>query len=211
MAPSLDAELCVELGVLFDDNEAWLAGVLTHGEETSVGSDLELAVLGDRNVACVRVGSLWIIATGSDPIADEAWRSYLQHMAASVAKHGPLHGILTWAPKHGPSTTQRKMLTGEFADAVQLSARRRMAVVSDSTVVRGTLIAINWVAGKKLLSFALQEVDLAFDWLAEDAEFDRAVAERALPQAAAALEPPHEKAGARRREVSSRAARRTRH
>jgi hypothetical protein len=173
-----------------------MAHVVTHGETKPVGSDLELAVMGDRNVVCARAGSLWIIATGSDPIADEAWRQYLEHMAASVAKHGPLHGILTWAPKHGPSTKQRKMLTGEFADAVQLSARRRMAVVSDSTVVRGTLIAINWVAGKKLLAFGLQEVDLAFDWLAEDAEFDRAEAEQALRQAAAALEPPARKSGA---------------
>jgi|HubBroStandDraft_4_1064222.scaffolds.fasta_scaffold633185_1 hypothetical protein len=171
-------------------------GVLTDGEKTPVGSDLELAVMGDRNVACVRVGNLWIMATGSHPIADEAWRPYLEHMAASVAKHGPLHGILTWAPKHGPSTKQRKMLTGEFADAIQLSARRRMAVVSDSTIVRGTLTAINWVARKKLLAFAPGEVDLAFDWLAEDAEFDRAAAEQALAQASAALEPPTRRSGA---------------
>jgi hypothetical protein len=171
-------------------------GVLTNGETSPVGSDLEVAVLGDRNVACARVGSLWIIATGSDPIADEAWRQYLEHMAASVAKYGPLHGILTWAPKHGPSTKQRKMLTGEYADAVQLSARRRTAVISDSTVVRGTLTAINWVARKKLLAFGLQEVDLAFDWLAEDAEFERAAAEQAFAQAAAALEPRSRKSGA---------------
>jgi hypothetical protein len=159
---------------------------------------MELVLTRDGNVASTRVGNLWLMATGSRPIQDETWRQYLEHSAASVVARGPFHGVLTWAPKHGPSTSQRRMLTGEFAEAIRLDAQRRVAVVSESAFARGTMTAINWLAKKNLAAFAPREIDLAFDWLEEDIEFDRVEAQDGLQQIIRAVDVPERKSGSSR-------------
>jgi hypothetical protein len=142
----------------------------------------------DRNMACARVGNLWLVAAGSHPIGDDTWRQYLEYGAATVTSRGPFHGILFWSLKQGPSTRQRRMLTDEFAQAVRLDLQRRVALISDSGLVRGTITAINWLARKKVTAFAPREVARALDWLAEDIAFDRAEAQNALDQTIDAVE-----------------------
>jgi len=105
-----------------------------------------------------------------------------------VTSSGPFHGILFWSLRQGPSTRQRKMLTDEFAQAVRLDEQRRVALISDSALVRGTITAINWLARKKMAAFAPRELALALDWLAEDVDFDRAQAESALDQTIGAVQ-----------------------
>lgn len=134
----------------------------------------------DGGLASVRIGRLWLAASGARAIADDAWREYLECSAASVKIDGPFHGVLFWAPTHGPSAAQRKMLTHEFAESIRLDEQRRVALISDSALVRGTLTAINWFARKNTVAFAPGEVRRAFDWLAEEIAFDRALAQRAL-------------------------------
>jgi hypothetical protein len=147
-----------------------------------------MEVTDDRNMACARVGNLWVVAAGSLPIEDDAWRQHLRYSAGTVAARGPFHGILFWSLKKGPSTRQRKMLTDEFAQAVRLDLQRRLALISDSALVRGTITAINWLARKKTAAFAPGEVARALDWLAEDVAFDRARAESALEQTIGAVQ-----------------------
>jgi hypothetical protein len=82
------------------------------------------------------------------------------------------------------------MLTHEFADAIGLAAQRRVAVLTDSAMVRGTVTAINWFARQKLVALSPKEVERALDWLAEDVAFDPAEARRALDQAIEAVRDP---------------------
>jgi hypothetical protein len=37
-----------------------------------------MEVTDDRNIACTRVGNLWVVAAGSHPIEDDAWRQHLR-------------------------------------------------------------------------------------------------------------------------------------
>jgi hypothetical protein len=134
----------------------------------------------DGNIASARVGKLWLAASGRRPITDDAWREYLGHSVVSVRSDGPFHGVLFWAPKYGPSASQRKALTGEFAQAVRLDAQRRVVLISGSALVRGTMTAINWITRSTLAAFAPTEGPRALEWLAKDVEFDRAQAQRAL-------------------------------
>jgi hypothetical protein len=147
-----------------------------------------MEVTSDRNMACARVGKLWLVATGSHPIEDDTWRQYLGYSAETVTNRGPFHGVLFWSLKQGPSTRQRTMLTNEFAQAVRLDLQRRVALISNSALVRGTITAINWLARKKVAAFAPREIGRALDWLAEDVAFDRAEAQTALDQTIDAVE-----------------------
>jgi hypothetical protein len=148
-----------------------------------------MEVTRDGCVASERVGSLWLAATGGRRIEDDAWREYLGHATASVTRDGPFHGVLFWAPKHGPSTGQRKMLTHEFAKGVRLDAQRRVALVSDSALVRGTMTAIQWFTRSNVSPFAPREAERALAWLSADIAFDRAQATRALEELIDAVHP----------------------
>jgi hypothetical protein len=147
-----------------------------------------MELTSDGNMACARVGNLWLVAVGSRPIGDDTWRQYLGYSAGTVTNRGPFHGVFFWSLKQGPSARQRTMLTNEFAQAVRLDAQRRVALISDSALVRGTITAINWLARKKVVAFAPREVARALDWLAEEVAFDRAEAQSALDQTIGAVE-----------------------
>src|SRR5882762_647183 len=129
-------------------------------------------IVSDGNIASARVGSLWIAGTGDRPIEDAIWREYLEHAAASVRDVGPFTGVLLWAPTFGPSTHQRRMLTDEYGKAVRVDAQRRVALISESAFVRGTITAINWLLRKNVLAFAPPNVGKALQWLAEEVAFD---------------------------------------
>src|SRR5258708_3520252 len=139
-----------------------------------------MVVTSDGNMASARVGKLWLASSGRRPITDATWREYLGHAADSVTRLGPYHGVLFWAPKSGPSASQRRMLTDDYAQAVRLDAQRRIVLISDSAIVRGTITAIDWFTRKNFLAFAPKNVQQAIGWLAEDIEFDRKEAELAL-------------------------------
>jgi hypothetical protein len=139
-----------------------------------------MLVTRDGNMASSRIGKLWLAASGDRPITDLTWREYLDQAAASVKSAGPFSGLLFWAPKHGPSGSQRRMLTREYAESVRLDAQRHVALVSDSALVRGTITAINWITRSNMLAFAPQGSREALDWLAKGVPFDRKQAERAL-------------------------------
>jgi len=139
-----------------------------------------MEITRDGNLASERIGKLWLAASGRRAIADETWREYLDHAANSVTRDGPYHGVLFYAPKHGPSASHRKMLTHEYARAVRLDLQRRVALISDSAIVRGAITAINWFTRTNLVAFPPREARHALDWLAEDIAFDRSQAEHAL-------------------------------
>jgi hypothetical protein len=146
-----------------------------------------MVVTSDGNMASARIGKLWVACSGRRPITDATWREYLRHAAESVKNHGPYHGVLFWAPKSGPSAAQRRMLTDEYAKAVRLDAQRRIVLISDSAIVRGTITAIDWFTRKNFLAFAPKNVHQAIAWLAEDIQFDRKEAELALEKVICAV------------------------
>ena len=150
-----------------------------------VGRDMNITL--DGNMASARVGSLWLAATGNRPIEDATWREYLEQAAASVRQVGPFTGILLWAPTFGPSTHQRRMLTDEFGEAVRVDAQRRVALISESAFVRGTMTAINWLLQKNILAFAPPNIERALEWLAEEIAFDPVEARATLDGIVAAV------------------------
>jgi hypothetical protein len=139
-------------------------------------------VTRDGNLASARVDKLWLAASGARAISDESWRDYLGHASTSVKSDGPYFGVLFWAPQNGPSAAQRKLLTEEFAQAIRIDLQRRVALISDSPLVRGAITAITWFTRSNVGAFAPKDAKKALDWLGEDIPFDRIAAQRALDE-----------------------------
>ncbi len=132
-------------------------------------------------VAATRVGDLWIYVGPDRPLDDATWREYLELCAEEVRTNGPYPGIMVWAPRHGPSAHQRRIMTVEYADRLRLDQQKRFALITESVLVRGIMTALSWVAaGTKMNAFAPAEVGRAFDWLGEEIRFDRERADDAL-------------------------------
>lgn len=142
-------------------------------------------------VSAARVGDLWIYVGPDRPLDDATWREYLDLCAQEVKRNGPYPGILVWAPRHGPTAHQRRIMTEQYGAALRLDRQRRFALITESALVRGIMTALSWVAsGTKMNAFAPSDVDAAFAWLAEEIRFDEGEAKDALQSLRAAVERP---------------------
>lgn len=135
----------------------------------------------EGEVVAARVGDLWISVQPDRPIDDAAWRAHLDFSVEEVARNGPYPGLLVWAPKHGPSAHQRRIMTDEYRKPLRLDQQRACAVITESAIVRGILTAFSWLgSGTAMNAFAPPDAAKAFDWLALHVSFDRKQAEDAL-------------------------------
>lgn len=134
-----------------------------------------------EEVSARRVGDLWISVHPDHVIDDATWREHLEASVEEVSRNGPYPGILVWAPKHGPSASQRRMMTEEYAKRLCLDQQRCCAVITESQLVRGIMTALSWFGSDTAMkAFAPADIAKAFDWLALHISFDRMDAEDAL-------------------------------
>jgi hypothetical protein len=133
----------------------------------------QLRIIGGGVMAGARVDELAITVQGDLPADDKTWRENLEAQAELARKHGLQTGILVWTLKHGPSARQRQLLAGEFNWSI--AQQRRLAIITESVVLRGTATAVGWFSGggMKTRGFIPRELDEAFDWLGEECRFDR--------------------------------------
>ncbi len=122
----------------------------------------------NRSICAERVEQTLLSVTGPNPILDDAFESYLEQVAQSVTEHGPFHCFLSYSLTQGPSAKQRRMVQ-EREHRLQLKNMNRVALISQSTLVRGAITAAAWlIPGKReLRAFPAAEVDHALAWLAE--------------------------------------------
>lgn len=106
-------------------------------------------------------------------ISDAEWRAFLsgsvrlsQHLGhhATVSITGFVHAF--------PSPLQRR-ITIDFLQKSKVPVVERMALVSDSSFVRGAIIALNLIIPKaKVRSFNSRDVVTCLNWLREIGQFD---------------------------------------
>jgi hypothetical protein len=121
-----------------------------------------------------RVDQILLCVSGSKAITDTAMGMYIDFIVRSVKERGPFDGAFLFMPIHGPSTAQRRMLTERSAET-QLDRASRIALLSDSAIVRGGITAIYWLTRGKneLKAFRPVVYRDAFEWLAAKARFDQ--------------------------------------
>ena len=132
-------------------------------------------------IAVANLGDLAVQVCGRD-WDDELWREYCEMIVGYVRRFGVPRVLFNFAPYHGPNASQRQILVEEYAERIGLNRIRRNALISDSRVVRGVMIALSWLSPEERAAvtkpFALRDHEKAFAWLAEDTPFDRREADR---------------------------------
>jgi hypothetical protein len=112
------------------------------------------------------------ITVVADDIDDDEWEAMLQWVT-STCPNRP--GNLAYQVRGSISTKQRQ----RAHDVGKGYPLERVALLTDSALVRGTLTATSWLRMQtKYRAFRTGELDPALDWLREVIAFDRADAAR---------------------------------
>lgn len=132
-------------------------------------------VTTDRNQSVVRCGDVYLAATGLRPMSDESVEEFIAYTTEVDARLGAAKAGLQYSPEQSPNAHQRK----RFATAQEVAVPYlRMALLTDSAIVRGSVTAIAWLIRSQtdLRAFKTTQWPKALLWqrdavhLPEDAE-----------------------------------------
>ena len=106
-------------------------------------------------------------------ITDVDWREFLESSVRLSQQLGHYANVTITCFMHAyPNPLQRRM-TVDFLQKTKVTPVDRMGLVSDSSFVRGAIVALNWIIPKaKVRSFASRDVPGCLQWLREVGEFD---------------------------------------
>ena len=117
-------------------------------------------------------------------LSDAGWREYLDHAMQIVTQfgHAPSVSLCVYQHAH-PNAKQRRAAASLFAEQ-SMPSMKRVAVFTDSIVIKGAMTAFNWIMpSTDLRAFRAAEEESALAWVREVAEFDVGVAGRAWREA----------------------------
>lgn len=133
------------------------------------------------NCRVVRTGGVFLSVLGPGQWDDAEWLDFLLmcDRASKLPGVPQAKSSLTVTVGAMPTTAQRKQ-SAEHNKGVE-GQLKRIAMLTDSALVRGVLTAFGWLMpGPKLSSFSMTEEDAAFAWLSEVDSFDVEQAKRLL-------------------------------
>jgi hypothetical protein len=106
-------------------------------------------------------------------ITDANWREFLEGSVRLSKELGHNANVTVTAFVHAYPNPLQRRLTVEFLQKNKVPTVERMGLVSDSSFVRGAIIALNWILPKaKVRSFASKDVVGCLNWLREIGQFD---------------------------------------
>jgi len=149
----------------------------------------ELYLSPNKQLASKRVGNIWVQATGGSTtgIADSEWLDYLQYMKRSAKNEGAGQLMIQYSPDIAPSGRQRAQVQA-IQDEIYPDFRA-LAILTDSSIVRGVITAMAWVSKNKLQTRATKpkEYAQALEWLQTIIGFDHKEALSALGETTKAV------------------------
>ena len=122
-----------------------------------------------------QLGELAISICAAREITDDHWRDFHEGSHGLTKKHGrsPKVSAITFAHAH-PNATQRRW-SADFLKENEVQRIPRIAVFTDSIVLRGAMTAYSWfVQDTTLRPFECVDVRAGFAWLQEIGRFDAA-------------------------------------
>lgn len=144
---------------------------------------MPLELTPEKTMSVERFGPILLQATGSQPITDGEWASYIELIREDTKTNGAALLGIQYSLTQAPSAAQRKA-------AAELSATfSHFALISSSMLVRGAVTAISWLLRSKIetRAFAPSEVRAALEWLSKAQHFDVEEAFARLTTAAQAV------------------------
>ena len=152
-----------------------------------------------------QLGELTLTVTVGKSITDENWSSYLEGSLAIAEGFGvPAKSSFLCCVNAFPSARQRQ-LACDFLTHHKVHEPSRLAVVTESLIIRGAMTAFSWTMPKVgVKAFANNGVRDAVGWLREVGNFDEAQALAAWHEAkmklsirSTSLFPPASRSGSR--------------
>lgn len=134
-----------------------------------VNDQIAIAFIGGVVILVIRIDE-WTV--------EFAEQLYAESTVLTGANPHTLTRVEGTAP--GPAVRKRLAeLQGELDGQIQMDEARRVAILTDSALVRGAMTAMRWITGDELRGFAADELEAAAAWAAgTDAATDVADAYR---------------------------------
>lgn len=120
------------------------------------------------DLAYERVGDTLVLCHNDKTPADADWNAWIavslrnEHRKVLVSSHGG-----------GPSASQRNRLSQARVESGH--PPEQVALLSDSSVLRGILTAIAWLTGNNVKAFSPRELTEALRWLGQPLERQREI------------------------------------
>lgn len=117
-------------------------------------------------------GPLCVSLCVAKMISDVDWREYLEgtRVISRELGHPPRVGLVAFTGVH-PNAVQRRM-TAKFLAEEQIRPLERLALLTDSDLLRGAMVAFGWaMPNTRLRAFKNSDYSGAFRWLGEGAQF----------------------------------------
>jgi hypothetical protein len=116
---------------------------------------------------------LSVTVSSARTISDEDWNAYLEGTLAIAKGFGLAANVsLLCCVRAYPNARQRQMAS-DFMNRHYIREMERVAVITESVVVRGAMTAFSWIMPKvRVRAFDTTETRDAFRWLREIGTFD---------------------------------------
>jgi hypothetical protein len=131
-----------------------------------------------------QIKELSVTVSTAKVITDEDWNAYLEGTLAIAKGFGLAANVsLICCMNAFPNARQRQMAS-DFMKKHYLREMERVAVITESMVIRGAMTAFGWIMPKvRTRAFDTNEVRDALRWLRESGSFDESVASEAWHEA----------------------------
>lgn len=134
------------------------------------------------------VGELCVSLCVAETISDAGWREYLDStlVISKEFGHFPKVGVVAFTGVH-PNAGQRR-LTTKFLTDENVRPLVRLALLTNSELLRGAMTAFSWAMPKsRLRAFKASDHSGALRWLKESVEFDEKQANTVWSEACTTL------------------------
>jgi hypothetical protein len=114
-------------------------------------------------------GELLFVVTVADKFDDKEWIGHLELYERFLKEAGKITRVMTFSPVGSPNGEQRKQ-HATWTEKLRFHEVGRIAFLSDSMLIRGTMTALKWLIGGpgKLKMFKGKEWEQALMWLKEE-------------------------------------------
>jgi hypothetical protein len=131
-----------------------------------------------------QLNELSVTVSTARTISDEDWNGYLEGTLAIAKGFGIAANVSLLCCVHAYPNARQRQVASDFMNRHYLREMERVAVITESTVVRGAMMAFSWIMPKvRVRAFDTTETRDAFRWLREVGAFDESRALEAWHEA----------------------------
>ena len=117
-------------------------------------------------------------------ISDEDWAAYLEGTLAITKRCGLAANVSLLCCVHAFPNARQRQMASDFMNRHYTREMERVAVITESMVIRGAMTAFSWIMPKvRVHAFDTNETRDALRWLREAGTFDEALALEAWHEA----------------------------